>query len=622
MKRHTRARVLAALVLGASALAAPSTFAGTTDGTVIGATKLLDNGSDAERFDIVIVGDGYRSTEQARFAVEAQAFHDRLVGTPPFDRLTRALNVWRLDVESIQSGADDPLACGGSGLRPRTYFDASFCTGSVEQGLLTVNHLLVLGTVDNFVPAWDQVVVLVNSAIPGGLAGSVAITSVAPEWQAGLLHTIGHSAFGLADEYDHFDGCGVDVGRETHPAIEPVAPNVTVETSLALLEWADLVDPATPVPTTSNPDESCTSCDARPDPYPEGTIVGLYEGGHHFPCGAFRPAFRCAMRDLGPFCPVCARRIAETLAPFLTDGTNQPPECDAGGPYHAECDGPSTVVALDASGSSDPDGDPLLYEWSGAFEGQTTAGSPAQVGFGGVGGFAVTLVVDDGVEAATCMAEVVVEDTIAPTLAAPADVQVECSGSAGTSVDLGAPTVEDACDPAVRVTNDAPAAFPDGESTVTWRAVDASGNAATAAQRVTVADDEPPAVEIQVSPSVLWPPNHRLVPVVVTIAVTDECDRQPVVRLVSVSSSEAEREAGSGATEADIVGAAIGTDDREIRLRAERAGGAGGRVYTIVYEAIDAAGNRSEHVAQVLVPPDRGAHSEGGTPRARGRSRR
>ncbi len=44
------------------------------------------------------------------------------------------------------------------------------------------------------------------------------------------------------------------------------------------------------------------------------------------------------------------------------------------------------------------------------------------------------------------------------------------------------------------VTNDAPPYFPIGKTTVTWKAIDTSGNAATATQVVTVQDTTPPVI--------------------------------------------------------------------------------------------------------------------------------
>src|ERR1044071_1575068 len=96
----------------------------------------------------------------------------------------------------------------------------------------------------------------------------------------------------------------------------------------------------------------------------------------------------------------------------------------------------------------------------------------------------------------TCTQLVVVNDAQPPTIAAPpalADVPTDSGRCYATSVTLGTPVANDNCG-VLTVTNDAPAQFQKGDTTVIWTVVDNSGNTATATQIVTVKDHELPTI--------------------------------------------------------------------------------------------------------------------------------
>lgn len=274
---------------------------------------------------------------------------------------------------------------------------------------------------------------------------------------------------------------------------------------------------------------------------------------------------------------------------------NKPPVCNADGPYVAECAVPST---LDGSGSSDPDGDPLTFSWNGPFSGGTATGAMPSVQFPNTGTFNVGLDVSDGPTNATCSTSVTVKDTLPPVIP-PNPPPAECTSPAGTFVDIGKPT--DLCDPNPSFTNNAPPLFLLGSTPVMWTATDKSGNTATGTQIVKVVDTTAPTLTLSVSPTILWPPNHRLVNIHAAITVSDICDPAPKVRLASITSSEPDSGTGAHDVPNDIQGAAFGTDDRTFRLRAEHSPG-GVRTYTITYVAEDKSGNTTTAQATVRVP--------------------
>ncbi len=143
-----------------------------------------------------------------------------------------------------------------------------------------------------------------------------------------------------------------------------------------------------------------------------------------------------------------------------------------------------------------------------------------------------------------------------------------------------------------------------GTYLVTLTITDSCGETSSCDASVEVIDVTPPDIDVELNRYVLWPPNHKMVDIYATITVEDNCDPAPTFVLTSVSSNEPDNGYGDGNTEGDIQGAEIGMPDVEFQLRSERAGGGDGRIYTIVYTAMDESGNTADFTAEVRVPHD------------------
>lgn len=241
-------------------------------------------------------------------------------------------------------------------------------------------------------------------------------------------------------------------------------------------------------------------------------------------------------------------------------------------------------------GSFDPDGDDI-----------TLVQSPA--GPYSLGSHPVTLTVtDDGGNSASCQATVTVVDNTPPTVTCPTVPRVECSGPTGATV-LFTATGSDNCASVTPHCSPLAGVFPLGQTPVTCTAADGAGNQASCGFTVQVVDPTPPTIQsVNATPATLWPPNHQMVPVSVTVNSTDLCDSQPACKITSVSSNEPDNGLGDGDTANDI----DVRGDLSVKLRAERSGKGNGRIYTINVQCDDDAGNTATGATTVTVP-----HSQG-----------
>jgi hypothetical protein len=113
------------------------------------------------------------------------------------------------------------------------------------------------------------------------------------------------------------------------------------------------------------------------------------------------------------------------------------------------------------------------------------------------------------------------------------------------------------------------------------------------------ADTTPPTVTCSATPSVLWPPNNKLVAVSTTVSVNDSDSGPAGFTLTSVTSNE-------GDVTVQSKDWTLGSPDTAGLLRAARYGSGTGRVYTLTYVGQDAAGNSASCATTVTVPHDEG----------------
>jgi hypothetical protein len=118
----------------------------------------------------------------------------------------------------------------------------------------------------------------------------------------------------------------------------------------------------------------------------------------------------------------------------------------------------------------------------------------------------------------------------------------------------------------------------------------------------TVADTTPPEItEISVTPDSLWSPNHKMVPVTITVIAEDNCDPNPVCIISEINSNEPQEGPGIFDTDWQITG------ELTAELRAERLGTGTDRVYTLQVICTDNSGNSVVAEVTVTVPHDRGS---------------
>ncbi|MDC9592186.1 M64 family metallopeptidase [Xenorhabdus sp. IM139775] len=221
---------------------------------------------------LVFMGDGYSQDDQKKWEKDAEEVRRNFFSDPLMSSLKNRFKVIRLDIISKESGISK-----GSDIKDTAFHMVLGCH-NIDR-LLCVDPHLVTQTANNVLGhgGYDQILVIGNTSDYGGAGYTgVGTCTMDPRATEIALHEFGHSAYGLADEYD--DGgviCSIDG--------EPRQPNVTIETNRNKIKWRHLIKPETPIPT-------CEHING---------VIGLFEGAQYCTKGKYRPVYISKMRTLG-----------------------------------------------------------------------------------------------------------------------------------------------------------------------------------------------------------------------------------------------------------------------------------------------------------------------------------
>ncbi|MBW8890507.1 MAG: VCBS repeat-containing protein [Fibrobacteres bacterium] len=289
-------------------------------------TKIIDNGADAGKKVIAIIGDGYNSAQQTRYNTDVTNFiSNGVFGHDFYQENSSAFNVYRVNLTSVDSTVStrvydekgtstDPtddviLSTTMRNTALKYIFSGSWAHCWVEPS--AQSETLIQNALAANVPNADYVVILLNNPNYGGCGGNGRL--VVPrgiDWSV-VAHEMGHGIGGLMDEY-------TGGGPYTGGSINGV--NCTTDLNRATTYWKRFIDPATALPTTFGGTMDATRS------------VGAFPGCGTKDSQIYRPVSNCRMNSNSPnYCPVCYTHIKKLLYPDLNQTFDNPLYADFSG---------------------------------------------------------------------------------------------------------------------------------------------------------------------------------------------------------------------------------------------------------------------------------------------------
>lgn len=302
-----------------------------------------EGGDPANTVDLLLLGDGYTTTEHDAFIAKARELTDVLFATSPFRERKDEFNVRAIAPSAAQSGVSRP----STGTFRDSPIGATYDAFRSERYILTFDNKSMRRIASS--APYDFVEILTNTEVygGGGIYGLFSTAAANNEWAPYLfVHEFGHHFAGLADEYFTSSVAYSVPDKIT----EPYEPNVTALLDPENLKWKHFVKPDTPLPTpwpkaayeehsrayqkrrdemrAANVGEAEMNAlfrytkqyvDALFEKSGQEGIVGAFEGAKYLAEGYYRSEQNCLMftRDEA-FCAVCAEAIGKVIDEYTT----------------------------------------------------------------------------------------------------------------------------------------------------------------------------------------------------------------------------------------------------------------------------------------------------------------
>ena len=316
------------------------------------------SGDPHEKVDLAFIAEGYTAQDRDKFKADVDRMSAYLFSVEPYKSARDRFNVRGVFHPSPERAMDEPR----QRVYEKTVLNASFNAFDLDRYML-IEEGHRMHEIAAEVP-YDAIVVLVNSKRYGG--GSIGFdycvstvdNSVSPQV---LIHELGHSFAGLADEYYASE---VSYNDFYPKGVEPLEPNITALLDPANVKWKDLLSPGIAVPTeygkekiealtaerAKNRQEQARAVEeARKKGMAEAKVkvlearykeadkaltqkidevrkayasledkVGAFEGAGYSAKGLYRPQMYCIMisSPKGEFCLVCRQAISGMIDYF------------------------------------------------------------------------------------------------------------------------------------------------------------------------------------------------------------------------------------------------------------------------------------------------------------------